>query len=543
MKFTTSSSSLLLLLVQQCLLLSLIVPVVIDATLVVSSQEKQQQEQPRLRRKLQWIKDTATNDATPIVVVNTNNINVVPTSPLTSLQSRVNAMLPEFTGRFTLVRTDMLQTATDEEVILGVYKSGDIINVRNMPSRMSLIVDTAGPTGGFHSVILQLGTVRRNDTLPPYSLGNSIQNRYTNVGSLSKPGLKNLNVTGYSIDGSLIASRIISFTIINITVQPPPPPLVDNVGKWVVTSPNASVMSKRHEGCFVMVGRVGVLLGGRGLKKPQLYNPVTKTWRTGPSVPGNIELNHFQCVVVNQKVWIIGAWTGKYPQELNANHTYVFDPILLKWELKDPMPIERRRGAAATIAVGQLIYIAFGNIGGHETGNHAVSLNWFDSYDTVTNTWTILPDATYARDHTGGALIGSKICVAGGRDGGTVGWPLVAPTECYDLYTSTWSIEADIPRSRAGSSYGQSCDGKYLLVAGGEIFNQGIAFNNFDIFNGTTWTTLSSLNIPRHSTGLAVDCLCNAIYIASGSGAAGNANELQSVETFYLSGTETKCEA
>jgi len=65
------------------------------------------------------------------------------------------------------------------------------------------------------------------------------------------------------------------------------------------------------------------------------------------------------------------------------------------------------------------IYVSHGNNGGHETGDHAVSLGYLDEYDIASNSWNALSsDAPNPRDHTGGFMIGSKICVAGGRRGG-----------------------------------------------------------------------------------------------------------------------------
>jgi len=184
--------------------------------------------------------------------------------------------------------------------------------------------------------------------------------------------------------------------------------------------------------------------------------------------------------------------------------------------------------------VGRQIFVSHGNRGGHETGSFATTLAWLDVYDIDTNEWTTnLPDAPNARDHTGGALIGgtNKICIAGGRNGGEIGFfnKVILPTDCYDVTTGEWSEEADIPQGRAGSAYGTTCDGK-LIVAGGEGF--GEAFAQVDVFDGTSWETIDSLNVARHGTGLAVDCSNSnqRIYIASGSGKQGGSPELQSLE-------------
>lgn len=164
-----------------------------------------------------------------------------------------------------------------------------------------------------------------------------------------------------------------------------------------------------------------------------------------------------------------------------------------------------------------------------------------DYFDIDLDVWvTGLPDAPHPRDHCGGAYIQdqNKICIAGGRDGGTVNWPVVAETDCFDLTTQTWTTEANIPQPRAGSSYGTTCDGK-LMIAGGE--GNGQAYDNVDVFDGSSWTPIDSLVRSRHGSGLAFNCPCDQIYIASGSGNAGGTPELFSVETYFSNGTDTAC--
>lgn len=218
------------------------------------------------------------------------------------------------------------------------------------------------------------------------------------------------------------------------------------------------------------------------------------------------------------------------------------------WTTRNGLPEERRRGGAAAVLAGRKIYVSHGNRGGHETGNFSTSYGWLDYYDIDTDTWTTnLPDAPNPRDHTGGAFIGDRyICVAGGRDGGSIGFfnLVVLPTDCYDLMTNTWSIEANIPQGRAGSAYGTSCDGKYLIVAGGESFNQ--VWSNVELFDGQAWIKWDDLIVGRHGTGLAVDCntatSCESkIYIASGAATEGGSEEIRSVETYFPNKTRTLC--
>jgi hypothetical protein len=474
-----------------------------------------------------------------------------------------------FKRRFMIVRASLSSSSTLQ--VLGRYPSGATVNISQFSGPISLV---AGIDCCFSKVNFTFQGITTTDTKSPFALRGNVNGTYTPIPNLLIPGTKQIRLDGINSSSMIFRTFDLTFTIVgtiktrSVVVVPTPatvpvpvfvptpvavptpvyvpepvPPTIQN-GTWYETNANAPIQA-RHEACFIMVGRRAVLLGGRGTKRPQIYNPVTKLWSDGNYPPGNIQLHHMQCVVVQNKVWIVSAWTGDYPNEQNAPNIYVYDPIADQWETRSPMPLSRRRGSSAVIAVGTDIYVAFGNNGGHETGNFATSYAWLDKYNTITGAWTILANGNVPRDHTGGALINNnKFCVAAGRDGGTIGWPTVEPTECYNIATNTWSTESNIAQPRGGSAYasytcGNDNSRKGLLVAGGEGF--GAAWKNFDLFNGTHWITLPSMNRARHGTGLAVDCVCGAIYIASGANTAGGGAEFNSLETFYLNGKVTPC--
>jgi N-acetylneuraminic acid mutarotase len=293
-----------------------------------------------------------------------------------------------------------------------------------------------------------------------------------------------------------------------------------------------------------MVGKKAYLVGGRNQRRLDIYDPETQQWTTGTAPPDE-QLHHMQCVEADGKLWIVAAWTGTYPRETNANKIYTYDPNTDEWDTSRK-PLPRQRGSAAVVVVDQYIYVSHGNSGGHEQDgkDFATAIGWLDRYDRINNSWKQLATAPNPRDHAGGAYVNGRICVAGGRNGGEPGWPPVAVTDCYDIATNAWKEEAPIPQPRGGSAYGTTCDGK-LIVAGGETWSdeQGgaKAWANVDVFDGTSWTSLASLKDSRHGTGLAVDCECNQITIASGSGKNGGGLELKSVETWFPNGAEKQC--
>lgn len=291
----------------------------------------------------------------------------------------------------------------------------------------------------------------------------------------------------------------------------------------------------RHEAAFVMgPNRRAYLLGGRRMQPVSEYDVESQTWSAKSNMP--IELHHFQAVFAADSIWIPAAWTGGFPNEMNSPNFYVYDPEADSWSTRTPMPESRRRGSAAVVHRNGKIYVAMGNRGGH--GEQAVTLGWLDIYDIQNDSWSTGPDAPNPRDHTGGAIIGDRFCVAGGRDGGRANFfnLNIAETNCYSLSSGTWDVAADMVVPRAGSSYGTTCDGK-LMVAGGE--GEGQAYSRVDVFNGDRWESPSFLVRARHGSGLAIDdCNCANVYIASGSGAQGGSPELTSTELFSSNGNK-----
>ena len=305
-------------------------------------------------------------------------------------------------------------------------------------------------------------------------------------------------------------------------------------GKWTIIQ-SAAPITARHESCTALVNNKMYVIGGRNLAPIDIFDITSNTWTIGPAPP--LPLHHMQCVVADNKVWIVSAWTKSYPNEATVNYTYVFDTISLLWTTRTALPSNRRRGSAASILVGRRIYVSHGNRGGHATSTNSTvkTLGWLDYYDIDTDTWTTnLPNAPNPRDHTGGALVkdGTMICVSGGRNGAIVGWPAVAATDCFDLTKSVWTVAADIPVLRSGSSYGTTCDGQ-LMIAGGE--GPRVVFNDVHVFDGTTWVQMPNLIQARHGSGLAVDCSCsgsNKVFLPSGSGGPKGGPLLFSVEAY-----------
>ncbi|MEZ5355458.1 MAG: kelch repeat-containing protein [Bryobacteraceae bacterium] len=289
----------------------------------------------------------------------------------------------------------------------------------------------------------------------------------------------------------------------------------------------------RHEAAFVAAGKRIYLLGGRRIQPVDIFDPSTRTWTHGAPPP--VEVHHFQPVVWEGKIWLVGAMTGKYPHETALDHFPVYDPRTDSWSRGPSLPEDRRRGGAGAVIHRGTLYVICGIINGHWDGHVA----WLDALDLRTGKWTRLPDAPRARDHFQAAVIAGKLYAAGGRrsSGATKEvFELVEPAvDVFDPRTSQWTTLAsggNLPVPRAGCM--ALAVGRYLIVAGGESATQPQAHSNVDALDTRTgrWRQLPTFARGRHGSGLVL--IGRTVYVAAGSGNRGGSPELDSTETLVL---------
>lgn len=165
------------------------------------------------------------------------------------------------------------------------------------------------------------------------------------------------------------------------------------------TLTSSGTVSARHENSFVAVGDKFYLLGGRGIKPVNVYDPQTALWTEGASPP--IEVHHFQAVAYAGKVYIFGAMTGNYPHETPLKRILIYDPQKDLWEFGDTIPEGRRRGSSGVVINEDQVIIVSGITDGHWAGH----VTWVDQYDMINGSWSVLADAPRPRDHFHAALI------------------------------------------------------------------------------------------------------------------------------------------
>lgn len=303
-------------------------------------------------------------------------------------------------------------------------------------------------------------------------------------------------------------------------------------GQWTLLDPSGAAPMQRHENAYVKVGDRFYLIGGRGERPVQIYDPATGAWTTGATPP--LSMHHFQAVAYGGKVYVLGAFTGGYPDETPIPHVYIYDPATDAWTQGPAIPEDRRRGAAGAVAHEGLIYLVGGIRNGHIDGH----VRWLDAFDPETGAWTVLADAPRVRDHFQGAIIDGTLYAAGGRRTsqatGAVFELTIPEVDAYDLATDTWTAlppSADLPTERAGTT--TVAVGGHLLVLGGESGSQRPAHAEVEAFDPAagTWQPLAPMRTGRHGTQAVVHE--GHIYVAAGSRTRG-ATEINTQERFTL---------
>lgn len=303
----------------------------------------------------------------------------------------------------------------------------------------------------------------------------------------------------------------------------------------VITTNDAT---ERHENGFIAYGDKLYLLGGRGVKPVQIYDPETETWSNGPS--SGFQMHHFQAVVYNDLIYVIGAYTGVCcDSEFGISHVYTYNPQTSEWNQLHEIPQNRRRGSTGAVVYNDKIYIVGGIEGGH--GTSATAYNWFDEYDPATGQWKILPSAPRVRDHFHAVVYNSKLYLTGGRDTShpSVTSEVIPEVDVFNFNTNSWSTlssSKNLPTPRGGAS-STLYQGK-ILVIGGETAGQTLAHKQTEAFDpiSESWSTLADLNVGRHGTQASI--YNDALYIAAGSAQKGGEPELNSIERYEDSAVE-----
>ncbi|MFK8162270.1 MAG: Kelch repeat-containing protein, partial [Lewinella sp.] len=298
----------------------------------------------------------------------------------------------------------------------------------------------------------------------------------------------------------LLLLFIVSCTESSTPADTAAPPAAEATGWQTIVPADSSGPTARHEAAFIKVGDKAYLLGGRRINPVDILDLKTMTWTAG--APSPVEIHHFQPVVYQKEIYLMGAMTGKYPGETPLPEIYIYSPEKDEWRTGATIPEGRRRGGAGVTLHDGLIYMVCGIQDGHRGGH----VPWLDAYNPATDTWEQLPDAPRSRDHFQAVAHDNKLYALAGRTTVAATNPFantIGEVDVYDLNTATWSTLSDtLPTLRAGNAAMPLRE--EILVVGGESKDQLVAHSEVEALTIATgkWRSLDSLNRGRHGTGI-----------------------------------------
>lgn len=182
--------------------------------------------------------------------------------------------------------------------------------------------------------------------------------------------------------------------------------------QWsIVPSADGSAAGRHAEGSFAHTQGKLVLIGGRQTPRTDIFDMASCSWATGAAAP--FQIHHFQATAANGEIYAIGAFIGGYPRESPVEHVMIYSIANDTWREGLEIPADRLRGAAASVRIGDWIYV----IGGAQIGRVGGHVAWSDRFNIATGEWQRLPDAPRARDHAAAAYAEGKIVLGGGEGG------------------------------------------------------------------------------------------------------------------------------
>jgi N-acetylneuraminic acid mutarotase len=296
-----------------------------------------------------------------------------------------------------------------------------------------------------------------------------------------------------------------------------PPADSASIGIWA-TLPNITMNGTqypRQEQSVVLVDDEMYLLGGvipsDGSAFPtvcvQKFNFITNTWTKVAPIP--VALNHVNVAVVHGLIYYLGGLAvtaSGGPGFWNAfGACAVYDPSADKWIVLPDMPEGRAAGSAATMVVGDTIYLPGGLLNTNLTNDEEGTTAMFSSYNIVTREWAILEDLPAPRDHAGKGQYGNMLYILGGRLYGH--WNVVDTVFGYDIATDCWSTDFP-PMSTGRGGYASASIGSKMFTAGGDgdLDTTSNVWPQMQAYDAVTnsWTNYTDVAIPVHGPGAVV---------------------------------------
>jgi N-acetylneuraminic acid mutarotase len=236
-------------------------------------------------------------------------------------------------------------------------------------------------------------------------------------------------------------------------------------------------------GAAVAGGKLYVMGGfdaaGRSLTSVYVYDGTS--WQGGPTLP--LAVDHPSAASLDGNVYLSGGHSfGRTSAQLIR-----FDGA--SWSSLASM--RYARGGHTLLTAQGRLYAMGGN-------NAAGNVGPAEVYDPSSNAWSTLPSMPVPRNHVSGFVIGSDVCIAGGRA------PTTARVDCFDTAQGAWHQLPDLPRATSGAGATAFIGGGVVIMGGQNAQETAIVDQLTRYTASSGWSTGDAMMVPRHGFELAV---------------------------------------
>lgn len=275
----------------------------------------------------------------------------------------------------------------------------------------------------------------------------------------------------------------------------------------------------------------------------QIYDAKSNSWRSVASAP--VPLNHPNAAAVNGDIYLLGGLEVAPSGVWSATPAcWVWESSKDKWRAIESMPASEARGSAVTAVHDGIIYLAGGmTVLEPFAGGKQGTVDIVSAFDTRAGKWITLPASARAipegRDHAGGAMVGGKLYVLGGRKEGqhnvkdTVFVLNVADRGKKGLEGGWTTRHGRMPTPRGGLV--AAAIGDKVFTFGGEGNTEegsnGV-FNETEVYDISEdkWQRLAPMKLPRH--GLSAVALKDKVYLPGGGTLIGGGGAVDALDAF-----------
>lgn len=240
--------------------------------------------------------------------------------------------------------------------------------------------------------------------------------------------------------------------------------------------------------CNYIMGNIyavgGLTKSGDSLSTVEMFDPVVGRWRMAE--PMSMLRSRVGVAVIKNRLYAFGGYNGS--ERLST--VEVFDPLKRHWFKVSPMNC--KRSAVGAAALNDCLYVCGGYDG-------VSSLNTVECYEPDTDTWTVITSMQKHRSAGGVIAFEGFVYALGGHDGLSI----FDSVERYDPHTCLWTSVTPMltKRCRLGVA---TLNGK-LYVCGG--YDGATFLQTVEMYDPATdkWKFVAPMNVMRSRVALVAN--------------------------------------